>query len=431
MVTIHQIQSLEILDSRGNPTLDVEVRLKSGATGRFLVPSGASTGSFEALELRDGDKKRYGGKGVLQACANVRGPIAATLKKLKDPDCNKIDETMLVLDGTPNKSKLGANAMLGVSVAFAKALAAEKGLPLYRLIAELSGSKGTTLPTPMMNVINGGRHADNALDFQEFMLVPAGFANYADALRASTEIFHTLRAILHKRKLSTGLGDEGGFAPDLAGTEAAIELLLMAISEAGYKPDLQFKLAIDCASTELWREGSYRFAKQGGATQSADQLIELYAGLRKKYPLVSIEDGLAEDDWDGWRSMTSNLGKSVQLVGDDLFVTNSQRLKKGIELKAANAILIKLNQIGTLTETLETIRLAKQAGFGVIISHRSGETEDSTIADLAVGTDAGQIKTGGLSRSERLAKYNRLLQITEELGAKGIYAGLTPFARLR
>jgi enolase len=416
---IAEVHAREILDSRGNPTVEVEVMLESGALGRAAVPSGASTGSGEALELRDGDKRRYGGKGVQQAVKNVTQVIGPEVVGLDAMDQALIDRTLIVLDGTLQKESLGANAMLGVSLACARAAADDLGLPLYRY---LGGPSGRTLPVPLMNVINGGAHADNRLDVQEFMLVPAGLASFGEALRAGAEVFHVLRRLLREQGHATGVGDEGGFAPDLAGTEAALAILLKAIESAGYRPGEDFWLALDVAATELWRDGRYR-APGEGATWTTEELIGFYERLQTRFPLVSIEDGLREDDWDGWVELTRRLGRRVQLVGDDLFVTSPTRLAEGIRRGAANAILVKVNQIGTLTETLEAVETAKAAGYAVIISHRSGETEDTFVADLAVAVNAGQIKTGSLSRSDRVAKYNQLLRIEEGLGDSARWPG--------
>ena len=421
----------EILDSRGNPTLEVEVRLASGVVGRAAVPSGASTGEHEAHELRDGDKKRYRGKGVRQAIANVDGPIAAALTSLDASQQARIDRRLLELDGTPNKSKLGANAILGVSMACAHAAASDAGLPLYRY---LGGSDARVLPVPLMNVLNGGAHADNNVDLQEFMIVPHGFAAFAEALRAGAEVFHTLREVLNERGLATGVGDEGGFAPNLDSNEAALKLLMEAIERAGYRPGApadggQVALALDAAASEFHKSGRYVLEGEGGRSLTSAEMVDYYAQLCARYPIVSIEDGLFEDDWDGWTLLTERLGATTQLVGDDLFVTNPARVRMGLERKAANAVLIKVNQIGTLTETLETIALARENGYANVVSHRSGETEDTTIADLAVATNCGQIKTGSASRSDRIAKYNQLLRIEEILGAQAQYAGGGIFAR--
>jgi enolase len=422
---IVEVRAREILDSRGHPTVEVEVYLDSGAEGRAAVPSGASTGSAEALELRDDDRRRFGGRGVLQAVRNVERVIAAELKGMDAADQALIDRTLCQLDGTPQKETLGANAILGVSLACARAAAEDLGLPLFRY---LGGPNARTLPLPLMNVINGGVHADNRLDFQEFMLVPAGVPSFAEALRAGAEIFHALRRLLREQGLATSVGDEGGFAPDLAGAEAALTLLVRAIEAAGYRPGEDVWLALDVAATELWRDGRYQAPGEGAAWDTAE-LIGVYERLAARFPLVSIEDGLREDDWEGWVELTARLGDRLQVVGDDLFVTNTQRLAEGIARGAANAVLVKLNQIGTLTETLDAIELARAAGYGVVISHRSGETEDTFIADLAVAVNAGQIKTGSLSRSDRVAKYNQLLRIEEWLGEAARWPGLSAVRR--
>jgi enolase len=414
-----------VLDSRGNPTVVVDVLLESGAFGRAIVPSGASTGAFEAVELRDGDKSVYGGKSVLKAVANVETEIAPAIAGLDADEQRTLDRTLIELDGTPNKSRLGANAILGVSLAAAKAAAAQRRVPLYRSIVN---DDVHVLPVPMMNVINGGAHAQNSLDLQEFMVVPAGADTFAEALRIGAETFHSLKNVLHERGLSTGVGDEGGFAPELDSTEAAIDAVLEAADRAGHRE--RVAIALDPASTELYSDGIYRFERQGG-TQDADAMIDMYADLADRYPLVSIEDGLAEDDWAGWKSMTERLGMQLQLVGDDLFVTNVERLQRGLDQGVANAILIKVNQIGTLTETLDTIQLARSNGYACVMSHRSGETEDTTIADLAVATGVGQIKTGAPSRTDRVAKYNQLLRIEEELGDAAVYPGWSAFPRFK
>ena len=423
MAEIVDIRAREILDSRGNPTVEVEVLLDSGAEGRAAVPSGASTGSGEALELRDDDRRRYGGKGVLQAVRNVERVIAPELKGADALDQAFVDRTLGQLDGTEQKETLGANAILGVSLACARAAAEDLGLPLFRY---LGGPGARTLPVPLMNVINGGAHADNRLDVQEFMIVPAGVPSFAEALRAGAEVFHVLKGLLREQGHATGVGDEGGFAPDLASTETALELLVRAIEAAGYRPGEEIWLALDVAATGLWRDGRYQ-APGEGATWETDELAEFYERLTGRFPLVSIEDGLREDDWDGWVDLTRQLGDRIQIVGDDLFVTNPLRLAEGIRRGAANAILVKVNQIGTLTETLDAVELAKGAGYGVVISHRSGETEDTFIADLAVGVNAGQIKTGSLSRSDRIAKYNQLLRIEEWLGDAARWPGAAVF----
>ena len=416
-LVIDSIVAREVLDSRGNPTVEAEVLLEGGATGRAIVPSGASTGAHEAHELRDGDARRYFGKGVLQAVSNVEEKIAPALLGLSALDQGTVDAAMAELDGSDNKSALGANAVLAVSMAVARAAANGVGLPLYRY---LGGPMATLLPVPLMNVINGGAHASNNLDFQEFMLVPHGANSFREALRMGAEVFHTLKGLLSAQGLSTAVGDEGGFAPDLAGNDAAGELLIQAIEKAGYRPGDQISLALDVASTEFYKDGRYAF---GGASYTSAEMVDQLAQLVSRYPIVSIEDGLAEDDWEGWSLLTERLGKTVQLVGDDLFVTNSSRLQRGIDQGIANSILIKVNQIGSLTETLQAIDLAGRAGYTSVISHRSGETEDTTIADLAVATRAGQIKTGSLSRSDRVAKYNQLLRIEDELGSQAVYAG--------
>jgi enolase len=404
MPEILQVSAREILDSRGNPTLEAEVQTETGF-GRAAVPSGASTGEHEAVELRDGDKKRYLGKGVLQAVANVNDKLGPAVVGLSVLDQAAVDQRLVELDGTTNKGKLGANAILAISMATARAGADVVGLPLWRY---LGGTQARVLPTPLMNIVNGGVHADNGLEIQEFMIVPHGFPTFAEALRAGTEVFHTLKAILKKDGLTTAVGDEGGFAPRLSSNEEAIQRIITAIGEAGYDAKKQVSVCLDCAASEFFKGGKYTFDKK---QVSAAELADIYATLSQKYPIVSIEDGFAEDDWDGWKLITDKLGSSVQLVGDDLFVTNRERLTRGIEAKIANSILIKLNQIGTLTETLDTIRLGATAGYTSVISHRSGETEDAFIADLAVATNAGQIKTGSLSRSDRIAKYNQLLRI--------------------
>jgi len=414
---IESIQAREILDSRGRPTIEAEVYLANGVVGLAQVPSGASTGSFEAHELRDDDKKRYGGKGVLKAVANVEHKIAPALMNLDAIDQALVDQTMIDLDGSPNKSHLGANAILGVSLATAKAAAETLGLPLYRY---LGGTLANVLPVPLMNVINGGSHADNNVDIQEFMIVPVGAPSFKEALRWGAEVFASLAKVLKDKNLLTGVGDEGGFAPNLKSNQEALDLLMIAIEKAGYKPGEQVALALDVAASEFYKDGKYTY---DGVAHSPTELIDYLDGLVSQYPIVSIEDGLHEDDWDSWVALTQKMGSKVQLVGDDLFVTNRTRLQKGIDLKASNSILIKLNQIGSLTETLDTIDLGKRNSYRSVISHRSGETEDTTIADLAVATRAGQIKTGSLCRSERVAKYNRLLRIEEQLGDRAIYAG--------
>jgi enolase len=426
MTQITSIHAREILDSRGNPTLEAEVVLEGGAAGRAAVPSGASTGSREAVELRDGDKTRYLGKGVTKAVANVNGPIAAALKGFDAGDQAGLDRRLIDLDGTPNKGKLGANALLGVSLANAHALAAAKNVPLWKLLA---GSRAPRLPVPMMNIINGGAHADNNVDLQEFMILPIGFTKFSEALRAGVEIFHALKGVLKSRGLATAVGDEGGFAPDLKSNEEAIETILEAIGKAGYKAGEDVWLGLDAASSEFFENGKYNLVGEGKRL-SSEQLVDFFAGWSAKYPIVTIEDGMAEQDWDGWKLLTDRLGKSVQLVGDDIFVTNPAIFREGIAKGIGNAILIKVNQIGTLTETLEAIAMADTAKYAAVISHRSGETEDTTIADLSVATTATQIKTGSLCRSDRVAKYNQLLRIEGELGAEARYAGIEAFPNL-
>jgi len=427
MMRIRRIRAREVLDSRGNPTVEVDCVLESGIRGRAIVPSGASTGEHEALELRDGDKKRYLGKGVKKAVHNVNEIIAPAMAGQDATLQSHMDEMMLAMDGTKNKAKLGANAILGVSMAVARAAAEAHELPLYRYIG---GVKASVLPVPMMNIINGGAHADNNVDLQEFMIVPAGATILPEALRMGAEVFHNLKKILHDSGHQTAVGDEGGFAPNLKSNHEAIELILRAIEAAGYKPGDQIALALDAASSEFYdKSGKYIFKKSDKSARSAADMVELYAEWAKKYPIVSIEDGLAEDDWDGWQILTRELGKKVQLVGDDLFVTNTERLARGMGMGVANAILIKVNQIGTLTETLDAINMARKASYGIVISHRSGESEDTFIADLAVATNAGQIKTGSMSRTDRVAKYNQLLRINEELGDQAIYAGREVFNR--
>ena len=420
MSNISEIIAREILDSRGNPTIEVDVTLESGVAGRAAVPSGASTGAHEALELRDGDASRYGGKGVRKAVHNVEKVIFPALRGLDALDQLGVDRRLIDLDGTPNKSKLGANAMLGVSMACARAAAVATGQPLYRY---LGGPMARTLPVPMMNIINGGAHATNTVDFQEFMIVPVGAPSFHEAVRMGAEVFHALQRVLVKRKLATGVGDEGGFAPDLKSDEDAITVILEAIESAGYAPGTDICLALDCAASELFDKGKYTFRKSGAGTKTDEQMIELFDKWITKYPIVSIEDGLAEGDWKGWARLTEALGDRVQLVGDDLFVTNPEYLNRGIDEDVGNAILIKLNQIGTVGETLETIELARRNGYQSIISHRSGETEDTFIADLAVATNAGQIKTGSASRTDRVAKYNQLLRIEADLGAAAEFPG--------
>jgi enolase len=424
MTAIIDIHAREILDSRGNPTVEVDVTLEDGSFGRAAVPSGASTGAHEAVEKRDGDKARYGGKGVLQAVKAVNGKIAKALVDFEAEDQAEIDAAMIALDGTENKSKLGANAILGVSMAVAKAAAESRGLPLYRYVGGVSAH---VLPVPMMNIINGGEHADNPIDFQEFMIVPHGADTLADAVRWGAEIFHTLKKGLSEAGLSTGIGDEGGFAPNIGSTNEAIEFILKSIEKAGYKPGEQVALALDCAATEFYKGGNYVISGEGKTLSSAG-MVDYLADLAARYPIWSIEDGMAEDDWEGWKLLTDRIGDTVQLVGDDLFVTNSKRLARGIEEGIANSILVKVNQIGSLTETLEAVNMAQRARYTAVMSHRSGETEDATIADLAVATNCGQIKTGSLARSDRLAKYNQLIRIEEELGTAARYAGRAAFA---
>jgi len=427
MSTIFDVHAREILDSRGNPTVEVDVTLASGAFGRAAVPSGASTGTFEAVELRDGEKNRYLGKGVKKAVSNVNEIIAPEIIGLDALDQALIDKTLIELDGTPNKGKLGANAILGVSLAVAKAAADYAGLPLYRYIG---GSNAREMPVPLMNILNGGKHADSGVDIQEFMIVPCGTNSFAEALRMGAETFHALAKVLKRKGYSIGVGDEGGFAPNLRSSEEALETIIEAIQLAGYEPGRDIFLALDTAASELFRDGIYVFEREG-TRRNSEEMVEFYEGLVEKYPIVSIEDGLAEEDWEGWKKLTFALGEKIQIVGDDLFVTNKERLLRGIAEKSANSILIKLNQIGTLTETLETIETAKKAGFTCVVSHRSGETEDATIADLVVGCNAGQIKTGSLCRSERIAKYNQLLRIEEDLGSAAIFRGKEVFRSLR
>ncbi|HXS24147.1 MAG TPA: phosphopyruvate hydratase [Gemmatimonadales bacterium] len=420
MSTIIEVHGREIIDSRGNPTVEADVILASGAQGRAAVPSGASTGEHEAVELRDGDTKRYGGKGVSEAVRNVNEVIGPRLEGMAASDQIAVDAEMMDLDGTPNKSKLGANAILSVSLAVARAAAADTGLPLYRY---LGGPMARVLPVPMMNILNGGAHASNNVDVQEFMIVPIGAETFAEALRMGVETFHALKKVLSKKGLSTAVGDEGGFAPSLPSNEAALDAVMQAIEAAGYQPGRDLAIALDPAASEFHQDGEYVFKKGDGSRRSAAEMVELYAQWVDRYPIVSIEDGLAEDDWEGWTQLTERLHDRVQLVGDDLFVTNVDRLGRGIEEGVANAILIKVNQIGTLTETLQCIELAKGSAYGVVISHRSGETEDTFIADLAVASGAGQIKTGSASRTDRIAKYNQLLRIGEELGELAHYPG--------
>jgi len=425
--TIEEVIGREILDSRGNPTVEVEVYLDDGTVGRAAVPSGASTGAHEAVELRDGDKSRYLGKGVQQAVRNVNEIIAPELINVPVTEQVAIDQTMIDLDGTPNKGKLGANAILGVSLACAKAAAESTGLPLYRY---LGGTNAKTLPVPMMNILNGGKHADNTVDIQEFMVMPTGASCWADALRMCAEVYHNLAKVLKAKGLSTAIGDEGGFAPNLKTSEETIEVILEAINNAGYKPGDQFHIALDLAATEMYKDGKYHFEGEG-VTRTSDEMVDYIESLCGKFPIISIEDGMSEDDWDGWVKLTQRLGDKVQIVGDDLYVTNTERLKKGIELRATNAILIKVNQIGSLTETLDCIEMAKRNNMTAIVSHRSGETEDSFIADLVVATNAGQIKTGAPARSERVAKYNQLLRIEEDLAEAAVYPGINAFYSIK
>lgn len=427
MAKILQVKAREILDSRGNPTVEADVVLDNGMMGRAAVPSGASTGEHEAVELRDGDKKRYEGKGVLQAVRNVTTILAKSIAGFATGEQEKLDRLLCLLDGTPNKSKLGANALLSVSLAYARVSAQVESIPLYRYISGLMGSNKLTLPVPMMNIINGGAHADNNVDLQEFMIMPLTFDRFSDALRAGVEIFHSLKKVLHERKLNTAVGDEGGFAPHLSSNVEAIEVILQAIHEAGYKAGDQIGLALDSASSEFYQNNIYYLENEEESKKSSEGMIDFYRGLVDRFPIYSIEDGLSEDDWSGWKLLTDRLGKKVQLVGDDLFVTNTVRLKEGIEKGVANSILIKVNQIGTLTETLEAIQMAHKAGYTAVISHRSGETEDTFISDLAVGTGAGQIKTGSACRTDRVCKYNQLLRIEEELGGKAVYPGRSVF----
>lgn len=423
MAMITEVYAREILDSRGNPTIEVEVCLEDGSVGRAAVPSGASTGAHEAVELRDGDKNRYLGKGVTKAVDNVNDVIAEALIGLEATRQVEIDEMLIRLDGTPNKGKLGANAILGVSMAVAKAAAASVGLPLYLY---LGGVYAQELPVPMMNILNGGQHADNNVDIQEFMIMPVGAASFSEALRMNAEIYHGLKALLNAKGLGTGLGDEGGFAPNLKSNEEAIEVILEAVKKAGYKPGEDIMIALDVAASEFYKDGKYQMEGEG-LVKTSNQMVDYLAALCEKYPIVSIEDGLAEDDWKGWKALTKKLGTKVQLVGDDLFVTNEERLLEGIKNDTANAILIKVNQIGTLTETFNAIETAKQAGYTCIISHRSGETEDTTLADIAVAVNAGQIKTGAPARTDRVAKYNQLLRIEEDLGGAAKYKGKAVF----
>jgi len=427
-MNIQAVKGREILDSRGNPTIEVDVLLETGEYVSAAVPSGASTGSHEALELRDGDKGRYFGKGVLKAVENVDKLIAPELVGRNVLDQKAIDEAMIALDGTEDKSKLGANAMLGVSMAVAKAGSAYTGLPLYRY---LGGVGAVELPVPMLNIINGGSHADNSVDLQEFMIMPVGAPNFKEAMRISAEVFHTLKSVLKGKKYNTSVGDEGGFAPNLKSNEEALQVIVEAINNAGYKPGEDIMIAMDAAAAEFFKDGKYHFKKSTGDVLTSAQMVDFYAEMVEKYPIISIEDGLDEDDWDGWAIITEKLGKKIQLVGDDLFVTNPIRFQRGLDGGIANSILIKLNQIGTVTETIATINMAKKAKYTSVVSHRSGETEDTFIADLSVALCTGQIKTGSVSRSERIAKYNQLLRIEEELGSTAVYSGLKTFYNLK
>lgn len=427
MTIISEVIAREILDSRGNPTVEVDVYLEDGTLGRAAVPSGASTGAYEAVELRDNEAERFLGKGVLNAVDNVNAVIAPEIEGLSCLDQVGIDQIMIDLDGTPNKAKLGANAILGVSLAVAKAAANYLELPLYQYIG---GVNAKELPVPMMNILNGGKHADNNLDIQEFMIVPAGAPSFTEALRMGTEVYHHLKSVLKKKGLNTAVGDEGGFAPSLGSNEEALEVIVEAIQQAGYQPGEDIYLALDVAATELFKDGQYAFAGVG-ITRTSAEMVDFYEDLVNRFPIISIEDGLAEDDWDGWKLMTERLGNRIQIVGDDLFVTNRERLKQGIERGVGNSVLIKVNQIGTLTETLDTIEMAKRAGYTTVISHRSGETEDSTIADIVVAVNSGQIKTGAPTRTDRVAKYNQLIRIEEELFQNAVYRGLDVFYNLK
>ncbi|MFC1915327.1 phosphopyruvate hydratase [Chloroflexota bacterium] len=427
MSTIKQIKASEILDSRGNPTVEVEVELSDGTKGQAAVPSGASTGKYEAVELRDGDKTRFNGLGVLQAVNNVTESITTAIVGMPATDQEAIDHKLIELDGTPNKSRLGANAILGTSLAVVHAAARHLNMPLYRYLGE---ANTYTLPVPLMNILNGGKHAANSTDFQEFMVVPAGASNFRSALQMGTEVYHSLKKVLKERGLGTNVGDEGGFAPSLSSNKDAIEVILSAIEKAGYKPGKDCFIALDPAASEFYEDGKYVLAREG-ATLTSEEMVDYYVKWAGSYPLISIEDGIAEDDWNGWQLITEKLGSKIQLVGDDLYVTNINRLSRGIILKASNSILIKLNQIGTLTETIAAIKMAQQAGWTAVVSHRSGETEDTTIADLAVGLNTGQIKAGAPCRSERTAKYNRLLRIENELGRSASFAGMQPFYNLK
>jgi len=429
MTEIIDVLGREIIDSRGNPTIEVEVYLEGGAVGRAAVPSGASTGAFEAVELRDGDKKRFMGKGVLKAVENIEDVIAEEIIGMDAVDQVGIDTRMIELDGTHNKAKLGANAILGVSMAVARAASEQLGLPLYQY---LGGTNAKMLPVPMMNILNGGKHADNTVDIQEFMIMPVGATSFREGLRMCTEIFHSLKSVLSAKGFSTAVGDEGGFAPNLKTSEEVIEFIMKAVEKAGYKNGSDIRFAMDVAATELYRkeDGKYHFEGEG-AVRTPEEMVKYYVDLANKYPLISLEDGLSEDDWDGWKMLTEALGKKIQLVGDDLFVTNTTRLSKGIDLGIANSILVKVNQIGSITETLDAIQMANRAGYTAVISHRSGETEDTTIADIAVAVNAGQIKTGAPSRTDRVAKYNQLLRIEDELGSLAQYKGLDVFFNLK
>ena len=427
MSTIKTIIAREVLDSRGNPTIEADVTLSDGSFGRAVAPSGASTGTLEALELRDGDQSRYLGKGVQKAVANASTVIAEALQGKDAMDQRAIDQLMIDLDGTDNKSKLGANAILAVSLATAKAAAVSKNIPLYEHFANLFGNTSYTMPVPQMNIINGGEHADNSIDFQEFMILPTGLPSFSEALRAGAEVFHSLKKVLHDMELSTAVGDEGGFAPNLDSNEAAVGIIIDAIEKAGYKPGKDITIGLDVASTEFYSDGKYHLSAEGKSLTS-DEFVEYLEAWVRKYPIITIEDGMAEDDWDGWVAHTKSVGDDIQLTGDDLFVTNTRILKEGIDKGVANSILIKFNQIGSLTETMDAIKMAHAAGYKATISHRSGETEDTTIADLAVATAAGQIKTGSLCRSDRVAKYNQLLRIEQELGKKAVYPGIKSFS---
>jgi enolase len=428
LAKINEVKAREILDSRGNPTVEVDVILSDGKMGRAAVPSGASTGVAEAVELRDGDRSRYMGKGVKKAVANVNGIIAGKVKGMDPLHQEEIDTLMIRLDGTKNKGNLGANAILGVSLAVAKAAAASKGRSLFRY---LGGDEARLLPVPMMNILNGGKHADNNVDLQEFMIMPAGFTSFGESLRAGVEVFHSLKKVLSSKGYNTAVGDEGGFAPNLKSNDEAVELILQAIDKAGYKAGKQIYIALDPASSEFFSNGKYVFSKSDKSSKTPDQMVAFYENWVKQYPIISIEDGMAEGDWEGWKTLTDRIGKKIQLVGDDIFVTNTEYLKKGIDMGVANSILIKVNQIGTLTETLEAINMAKKANYTAVVSHRSGETEDATIADIVVATNAGQIKTGSLCRTDRVAKYNQLLRIEEELGSSAEFKGLSVLYNIR